>query len=119
MWGAPDALDAPLGRRGDLGEGVAGQVGQFHALEVGPQRLDRVQFGRMTGQWLHHQPGPLPPQPGPHRVAAVGGQPVPYQGRLLPAEEAAQPFERADQGVGVVGALLVMEGQLRAATVEP
>jgi hypothetical protein len=48
-------------------------------------------------------------------VAAVGGQPVPQQGRLLPAEEAAQLAERADQGVGVVGDWLVVEGQLGAA----
>jgi hypothetical protein len=45
----------------------------------------------------------------------VGGQPVPHQRRLLPAEEAAQPFQSADQGVGVVGADLVVEGQGRAA----
>jgi hypothetical protein len=50
-----------------------------------------------------------------HRLAAVGGQPVPQQDRLLPAKEAPQPFERADQGVGVVGADLVVEGQRRAA----
>jgi hypothetical protein len=37
--GRPDALDAALGRGGYLGEGVGGQVGQFHALEVGPQSL--------------------------------------------------------------------------------
>jgi hypothetical protein len=69
----PDPLDATLGRGGDLGEALAGQVGQLHALEVGPQRLDRVALGRVAGQWLHHQPGPLPAQPGTHRTAAVGG----------------------------------------------
>jgi hypothetical protein len=41
----------------------------------------------------------------------VGGQPIPQQRRLLPAEKAAQLAERTDQRVGVVGADLVMEGQ--------
>ena len=39
-------------------------------------------------------------------MAAVGGQPVPQQRRLLPAEQAAQPFQGADQGVGVIGVQL-------------
>src|SRR5512132_2266424 len=41
--GVPDALDATLGRRDDVAEARAGQVGQLDALEVGPQRLDRVE----------------------------------------------------------------------------
>jgi hypothetical protein len=45
----------------------------------------------------------------------VGGQPVPHQRRLLPAEEPAQPFQGTDAGVGVIGALLVVEGELGAA----
>jgi hypothetical protein len=44
MVGAADAVDAPLGRGGDLVEALAGQVGQVHALEARPQRLDRVEF---------------------------------------------------------------------------
>ena len=114
MVGVADPLDATLGRRYDLVEGVAGEVGQFHALEVGPQRLDRVEVGGVGGERLHHQPGPLAAQPGPHQLAAVGGQPVPQQGRLLPTEKAAQLAERADQRVGVVGVQLVMEGELGA-----
>ena len=89
MVGAPDALDAPLGRRDDLLQGVTGQIGQLHPLGAGPQRLDRVQLGRLAGQRLHHQPGPLAAQPGVHQLAAVGGQPVPQQRRLLPTEELA------------------------------
>jgi hypothetical protein len=53
--GVADPLDAALGRLDDLLEGVAGQVGQLHALEAGPQRLDRVEVGCVAGQWLHHQ----------------------------------------------------------------
>ena len=49
MVGVADPVDATLGRRDDLLEGVAGQVGQLHALEVGPQRLDRVQVGGGIG----------------------------------------------------------------------
>jgi hypothetical protein len=39
--GAPDPLDATLGRGGDLLQGVTGQVGQLGAFEAGPQRLSR------------------------------------------------------------------------------
>jgi hypothetical protein len=45
-----DALDASLGLVGDLGEGVAGEVGQLAALEVRPQVLDRVELGGVGGQ---------------------------------------------------------------------
>jgi hypothetical protein len=38
MRSAPDRLDATLGRRDHVVEGVAGQVGQLHALGVGPLR---------------------------------------------------------------------------------
>jgi hypothetical protein len=44
MVGVADPPNATLGRRDDV-EGVTGQVGQLHALEVGPQRLDRVEVG--------------------------------------------------------------------------
>src|SRR5215211_1901997 len=39
MVGVANPLDAKLGRRNDVVEGVAGEVGQLHPLEVGPQRL--------------------------------------------------------------------------------
>src|SRR5215208_1779248 len=109
--GATDALDATLGRGDDVVEGVAGQVGQLHAFEVGPQRLDRVEVGGVAGQPFHDQPVPLAAEPGTHCLAAVGGQPIPQQGRLLPVEEASQLAECADQAVGVVGVELVVEGQ--------
>src|SRR4029453_8319920 len=41
MVGAPDAVDATLGRRDDPIEALAGQVGQLHAIDAGPQRLAR------------------------------------------------------------------------------
>lgn|SRR6266540_7529844 len=60
-----DALDAVLGRVGDLAQGGAGQVGQLGALEVGPQVLHRVELGRMGGQPLGPEPVALAVQPGP------------------------------------------------------
>jgi hypothetical protein len=48
----------------------------------------------------------------------VGGQPVPHQGRLLPAERPARLTKRADQAVGAVGVELVVEGQVGAATAD-
>jgi len=87
-------------------------------FEVGPQALDGIEVGGVGRQWLHDQPVPLLVEPGAHRVAAVGGQqPVPDQGGLLPAEDAAQPGERVDQRVGVVGVGLAVEGDLGAAAV--
>jgi hypothetical protein len=47
-------------------QGVAGQVGQLH-----PPCLHRVQLGRIAGQRLHHQPGPLAAQPRLHQATAV------------------------------------------------
>jgi hypothetical protein len=39
-----DPLDTVLRLVGDLGHGVAGEVGQLDALEVGPQALDRIEL---------------------------------------------------------------------------
>jgi hypothetical protein len=49
MVGLADPLDATLGRRDDLVEALAGQVGQLHALEAGPQSLDWVEVGGIAG----------------------------------------------------------------------
>jgi hypothetical protein len=43
-------------------------------------------------------------------LAAVDGQPVPHQGRLLATEEGAQLAGGLDERVGVVGVVLVVEG---------
>jgi hypothetical protein len=42
--------------------------------EVGPQRLNRVEVGRIGRQPLHHQSVPLDGQEGAHRAATVGAQ---------------------------------------------
>ena len=39
--GRADAVDAALGGGDDVVEGVGGEVGQLHPLQVGPQRLSR------------------------------------------------------------------------------
>jgi hypothetical protein len=85
-----------------------------------PVRLDHsastaFEVGCVAGQRLDHQPGPLTAEPGGHGQAAVGGQPVPHQGRLLPAERPAQLLKRADQGLGVVGVELMVKGDRCAA----
>jgi hypothetical protein len=42
MVGGPDPRDAALGRRDDLLEGVAGEVGQLGAFEVGSEDAARL-----------------------------------------------------------------------------
>ncbi len=42
MRGLADSVDPARDRLGDLVEGVGGQVGQLRALQVRPQRLDRL-----------------------------------------------------------------------------
>ena len=43
-----DPVDALLGCIGDLHDGVAGEVGQLHPLQVGPQPFHRVELGRIV-----------------------------------------------------------------------
>ena len=83
---AADALDAAVGLVDHLGQDKRGEVGQLHGLQARPQALHRVQVGRVGGQPLDHQPVALGVQPGAHGRAAVGGQPVPQQRRLLPRQ---------------------------------
>jgi len=52
-------------------------------------------------------------KPGAHRGAAVGGQAVPQQRGLLPAQEPPQLTENLDQAIGVVVAERDVEGQVR------
>ena len=69
-----DPLDAVLGLAGDLGDGVAGVVGQLRTLQVRPEVLDRVELGRVGGQPLGGQPAVLgiqvgaPPPPSPQQL---------------------------------------------------
>jgi hypothetical protein len=45
-----DLLDAVVGLVGDLGDGVAGAVGQRSALEIRPEVFDGVELGRVGGR---------------------------------------------------------------------
>jgi hypothetical protein len=44
-----DPLDAVVGLVGDMGDGVAGAVGQLAALQVGPQVLDGIELRGVGG----------------------------------------------------------------------
>jgi hypothetical protein len=80
---------------------------------------NRVQLWRVGGQPLDHQPAALAGDERLHGLAAVGGQAIPPQGGLLPAEEASQLAEHPDQGVGVVAAGLQVEAKLAATAAHP
>jgi hypothetical protein len=47
LLGITDPPDALLGGVDHLNDGVAGEVGQLHALQVRPQVFDGVQLGRI------------------------------------------------------------------------
>jgi hypothetical protein len=61
---AADAVDPGVRGRGDVGQVLAGEIGQLHAPEVGPDLLDRVEVRRVRRQPLDNQSAPLGPQPG-------------------------------------------------------
>jgi hypothetical protein len=71
-----DPVDALLGGVGDLDDGVAGEVGQLHSLQVRPQVLHRVEFGGIRRQPLDREPVVLGGQPVRHGVAAVRAEPT-------------------------------------------
>jgi hypothetical protein len=112
--GPPDHLRASGGQLVG-GQGPAASAAAragwpiISALEVGPQRLNRVEVGRIGRHPLHHQPVPLGGQEGAHRVATVGAQSVPQHGGLLAAKDPAQLLEHPDQRGGVVAAGLDVE----------
>ena len=79
-WSSQTRPIALLGGVGHLDDGVAGEVGHLHALQVRPEVLDGVQCGRIGRQPLHLQPcrwvaswrdRPAPPPRGPLPVAAM------------------------------------------------
>jgi hypothetical protein len=61
--GPADPLDAAVGLVDHLTKRRAGEVGELHSLEAGPQPLDRVEVGRVAGsrsttsqcRWLFSQ----------------------------------------------------------------
>ncbi len=97
---------------GDLGEVVAGEVGQLACLDGGPQQFHRVEFGCIGGQPFQSEPVLLG-RPGSHVPAPVGGQSVPHQHHRFTGVERFDLFQRLDQGGGVVAAGLEVEAQPR------
>lgn len=57
-----DALDAGVGGANGGIDGLIAAVGQFGALEVRPQALHGVEFGRVCQESFDHQPVPLGPR---------------------------------------------------------
>jgi hypothetical protein len=97
VWGAPDPPDATLGHRGDLLQGVAGQVGQLHPLEAGPQAA------RPGSARAHRRPAAPPPartagDPATPASGDCGGRaahPTPASPSARQAPGAAAPRRRS------------------------
>src|SRR5487761_2573017 len=75
-------LQAPAGERADFGKTGWAQVGDFMFLEVGPDRLDRIEFGCVGWQ---ERDGDLPVllfQPLANASTLVGADAVPHDQQL-------------------------------------
>src|SRR6266487_4107060 len=75
-------VDAGVGGLGGLVDAVGAEVGQLGALDVAPERLDRVEVGGVTGEPFDDQPAPLGADERLHLAAAMRRQPVPDQSHL-------------------------------------
>src|SRR4029453_15700169 len=117
MRGPTNPPDATMRLLDHLAEGGEGEVGKLAtlALEAGPHPFYRVEVGCVGGEALDPQPVPLAGDKRLHLLAAVGGQAVPEQGDLLPAEEAEQLAEDGDLGGGFVDEGLAGKRDLRPA----
>jgi hypothetical protein len=88
--GTPDAVGGPvrgaeiIGGVGDIGEVVAGEVGEFALIERRPQQFHRVHLGSIGGQSFKGK-RVLLGGPGPYSPAPVRGQAVPGQDHSLAA----------------------------------
>ncbi len=69
-------------------------IRELSGLHVAPERLDRIQFGRIGGQPLGPEPGAVRREVGPHAAAGVGAEAVPEENDALPSEV---PLERAQE----------------------
>jgi hypothetical protein len=98
-WSATSAMVSPA------------QLASAPPFQVGPQVFDRVELGRVGRQPFDLEPVSLLMQVGAHLVAPVGRQAIPQQHHPLPAIEAGQLLQHADQAVGVVGVLLQVKAQ--------
>ena len=67
-----------------LSDGVDTQVRQLGALEVAPERFDRVEIGRAGGESLDDQPGSLGVEERLHPSGAVARRPSQIKVALSP-----------------------------------
>jgi hypothetical protein len=83
-------------------------------LEVGPQRLHRVQVGRVRGELLDDQPGPLGTDPGAHRAAGVAD-------RLSQTRVSVSPSRKrcSSPSTSIGRSVLSLPGRMSKATCAP
>lgn len=58
---------------------VVGRIGQHGAVQVGPERFDRIQIGGIGREPLDPQPSAVPFQSALSEAAAVGGKAIPEE----------------------------------------
>lgn len=96
-----DTGKAAAQRAAQTGKIGSTHVGQINRLHVAPHLLQGIQLGRIGGQLLDSEPGPLPAKIRLHVPTLVTAQAVPDQ---YDAASAEVPLERAHEGhQGAVG----------------
>ena len=114
LLGLADPGQALAQGGGGFGEVRRAAIGEFLALDIAPQQLDRVEVGRVAGQPFLAQPSALAREVGLHDPALVGGQAVPHQDDSPASEVASQLFQEGDQAFGAVAARPDLEIQTAA-----
>lgn len=112
-----DTIQSGVGSIVKRADGGVRAVGQIGPLEIGPKRLDGVEFGRVRGKALDLQPVRLGGEELEHELAAMGGEAVPEQGHALAVEVTAEVFDELDQAFFVVRARLGLEVEAGALAV--
>ena len=103
---ATDSPQAGPQRGGERVEVRRTVVGQFAALDIAPERFDRVQLRSVAGQPFDREPPLLAGEVRCHAATLVGGQAIPQQNDPLTAEVALEiPQERDEGGRGGPGSL--------------
>src|SRR4030067_3367841 len=95
--GFPDSLEAAFNCRDNFGEIFRTSICQFLALNVSPQRLNRVHLWRVTRQRFNSEPTALAIQILLHHLTLVCREPVPYQNRLFAAQVSLEILEESTQ----------------------
>lgn len=106
-----DTSDTSAGFVFSVGDVLWTVVGQFRALEVGPQPFGRVQLGCISRQQYHLDA--VFGQELLNNLAAVGLQPIPNQDGLGVGEETDQFLTPPEDAWKIVCFVDDLEGQLR------